>query len=78
MIALKNHGTEIGCSTVSDILRESEKWLNTEDSSSMKKYEGCYVQLEEALWIWFGNIRPNNLPISDEMLREKAMMFGEK
>ena len=33
---------EIGHSTVSDILCESEKWLNTEVSSSTKKSEGRY------------------------------------
>ena len=37
---------------ISDILRESKKWLSAEDSSSTKKSEGRYTQLEEALWLW--------------------------
>ena len=36
-----------------------------------------YAQLEEALWVWFGNIRSRRLAISDEMFRVKAKEFGE-
>ena len=36
-----------------------------------------YAQLEEALWVWFGNIRSRRLTISDEMFRVKAKEFGE-
>lgn len=76
-ITIKEDGLEIGRSTISDILRESKKWFSAEDSSSTNKKEGRYVQLEEALWIWFGNIRSRNIAISDEMLRVKAKEFGE-
>ena len=76
-IALKEDHLDIGRSTISDILQESKKWLSTEDSSSTKKSEGRYTQLEEALWIWFGNIRSRHLAILDEMLRVKVKKFGE-
>ena len=71
-ITLKEDGLEIGRTTISDILRDLKKWLDAEDSSSTKKAEGRHAQLEEALWIWFGNIRSKKLAVSDEMLRLKA------
>ena len=74
---LEEDAVEIGRTTISDILQESDKWLRADDSSSTKKSEGRFTQLKEALWIWFGNIRSQNLAISDDMLRTKASEFGE-
>ena len=76
-LILQDDGVEIGRTTISDILRSSEKWLHSEDSVSTKKSEGRYGQLEEALRLWFGSIHSRNLAISDEMLRVKAKKFGE-
>jgi hypothetical protein len=77
MLIYEEDSVEIGRTTISDILRDSDKWLSTDDSNSTKKSEGRFTQLEEALWIWFGNVRSQNLAISDDMLRVKAKEFGE-
>ena len=63
--------------TISDILRGADKWLSTEDWSSTKESRGRFTEPEEALWIWFGNIRSQNLAFSDNMLWVKANEFGE-
>jgi hypothetical protein len=68
----------IGRSTISDILRDSAKWLEEEDSSSTKKRAGYHEQLEKALWLWFCDIRSRNLAVSDEMLQEKGRIFGQR
>ena len=77
MLICEEDSVEIGRTTISDILHVSDKWLSTDDSNSTKKSEGHFTQLEEALWIWFGNVRSQNLAISDDMLRVKAKEFGE-
>ena len=52
----KRYGLSIGRSTVSDILKDSEKWLLYEDSNDTKKKQPCHEILEEVLWIWFLNV----------------------
>ena len=76
-ITLKEDGLDIGHTTTSDILQESKKWLSAKDSSSMKKSEGRYAKLEEALWNWFGNIHSRHVAILDEMLWVKAKEFED-
>ena len=76
-LIFKEDSVDIGRTTISDILRDADKWASVEDSSSTKHCQGRFAQLEEALWIWFGNIRSQSLSISDDMLREKAKVFGE-
>ena len=68
----------IGRSTVSDILRDSAKWLEEEDSSNTKKQTAHHEQLEKALWLWFCNICSRNVAVSDEMLQEKGREFGQR
>lgn len=73
----KRYGLSIGRSTVSDILKDSEKWLLCEDSNDTKKKQPRHEILEEALWIWFLNVSAQKVAITDEMLKIKAQKFGE-
>ena len=66
----------IGRSTVSDILRESPKWLSEEDASSTKKRKPHHDEMEKALLMWFSNVRARQIAVSDDMLRLKARAFG--
>ena len=68
----------IGRSTISDILRDSAKWLVEEDSKNTKKRTGYHEELKKALWLWFCDIRSRNLAVSDEMLQEKGREFGQR
>ena len=76
-ITLKEDGLDVGHTTTSDILQESKKWLSAKDSSSMKNSQSQYVKLEEALWIWFGNIHSRHVAILDEILWVKAKEFED-
>ena len=76
--ALDRFGLSIGRSTISDILRDSAKWMEEEDSNNMKKRTGYHEELEKALWLWFCNICSRNLAVLDEMLQKKGRECGQR
>ena len=67
-----------GCSTVTKILMDREKWLAEAQKGSnpmmQKQREAAWVKLEEALIIWLNQASSANLIISDEIIRMKV--FG--
>ena len=70
----------VGRSTVCDIIKHSEKWLKVEpkDENKTRECGSRFPELEEALFMWFTDVSVKGLPISDDMLIEKAKTFGEK
>jgi len=73
--------TNIGSSTLSDILKNSEKWFDTTNirSSNAKRIRQAeQPYLEEMILIWMSDTKAHNLPINDEMIIEKAKMFGKQ
>ena len=58
--------------TVGDILRSKEKWMSHEHSGRAAKYG----KLEEALMLWFNDIRSRGAPVT--VLVDKAHFFGEQ
>ena len=78
LFAKKEFDLDIGKSTIGDILKQSEKWLNVETTASnrVRHSSGQHVKLEEALMMWFNNVRSNHACVSDDMLIEKAKHFG--
>ena len=74
----KEWGKQVGRSTVSDILRDKEKWSSTpKDSDTMQRQRtGKHENLEQALFLWFNDVRSKNAIINDDMLIEKAKTFG--
>ena len=76
---LAEWGLRVGMSTIGDIWWERTKWLTKEDNDTFARSSGPkYQQLEEALWLWFSQVRAQALPVSDLMLKTQAMSFGEK
>ena len=69
-------GLSLGRSTVSDILKESDKWIATAAGSQTKKRAPKHEQLEEVLFLWFGQARNAHLPLSEKILIEQAQNFG--
>ncbi|OJJ47652.1 hypothetical protein ASPZODRAFT_15103 [Penicilliopsis zonata CBS 506.65] len=65
-------------STVSKVLRQKEKYLNPEDGSRspIKRPKGRVPDIEKALSNWARNYQRQGYPISDEMIREKALFFA--
>ena len=79
----ETYDVSIGRSTVSDILKCSEKWLNYDcESRSEEKAtrvtQPRHCQLEDALFMWFTNAEAHNLAMSDELLCLKAKELGDQ
>ncbi|KAI9720802.1 MAG: hypothetical protein M1812_002641 [Candelaria pacifica] len=76
--------TEIGAmfgverSTVSKVLRQKEKYLFPEDGSRspIKRAKGKFPDIERALSNWARNYQKQGIPLTDELIREKARFFA--
>ncbi len=71
----------IGRSTVGDIIKAEEKWINKDTSSKALQHRTRdrppqHQQMEDALFIWLNTMNSKHIPISDMMLTEKAKEFG--
>ena len=75
----KESGKQLGRSTVSDILRDRTKWeiIPKDTESTLRQRTGRHDNLENALFLWFHDVRAKGAVISDEMLIEKGKKFGE-
>ena len=78
--ASKEFKITIGKSTISEILKQSDKWLNmsTESTSFTRARHPKHGKLEDALIMWFNDVRSAHAAVNDEMLIEKAKELGEK
>ena len=71
-------------STISNILRKKEKFLqlhanaNYSDLRKTRIREARFPSLEEALYKWFQSLRSQNIPVSQDVLRAKAVEFYNK
>jgi hypothetical protein len=72
--------TVIGKSTMSDILANKKKILRIDDIENdfNKRIRNAkYPELEECLYTWLKDKLDRKIPISDDMLIEKAKVFGQ-
>jgi Tc5 transposase DNA-binding domain/CENP-B N-terminal DNA-binding domain len=70
----------VGKSTITDILRESDRWLTiTESQENIKKFCGPkWPQLEDALGLWVDNALNTKQDIDGNILKVKANYFAEQ
>ena len=65
---------------ISDILKESEKWLalklDSYEASLKKQVKPNFPQVDEALGFWVEKAIDNNITISGELLAQKACDFA--
>ena len=75
---VREWGKQVSRSTVSDILRHKEKWTSTpkDGDTALCQRSGKHENLEQALFLWFSDVRSKNAIINDDMLIEKAKKFG--
>ena len=71
--------TKIGTSTISDILKNSEKYFDNENikafgSKRLRKAEQPY--LERMMILFISDAHAHNIPISDDILIEQAKRYG--
>ena len=67
--------------TVTGILKESHKWLNSADTTADKRVRDrkpLHENLETVLMQWFGQLRARGALISDRLLVEKARELAQK
>ena len=68
--------------TVSDILRNKDKWLlvnpDLEEANKQREKNVHFPQVEETLSLWITNALSANLIISGDILREKAKFFAQQ
>ena len=65
--------------TIGDILQQRDKLMaiDTSDMHAAKRQRTAkHTDLEEALFLWFSDIRAKNAIVTDDILREKAKQFG--
>ena len=63
--------------TVCDVLHSKLKWLDNQVFSK-KIQPGKFPDLEKALFDWFVCIRDKNLPLTEDILKEKARYFANE
>ncbi|PKC13203.1 hypothetical protein RhiirA5_285762, partial [Rhizophagus irregularis] len=70
----------IGKSTITDILKEKERWLSiTESQGSIKKFRGPkWPQLENTLSLWVDNALNTKQDIDGNILKTKANYFANQ
>lgn len=76
----KVYGKQLGRSTICEILKQKEKWMQVPDDSKQTKRRkpGQYPGMEEALVVWLNDAIPHYgvSGITDNLLRAKAKEFG--
>src|SRR5262245_28983703 len=70
----------IGKSTVTDILKEKDRWLAISgDQGKIKKFRGPkWPQLEDALSLWVDNALNTKQDINGNILKTKASYFASQ
>lgn len=77
--AEKTFNLSLARSTISDILKQSDKWLaaSKDTFTSVRHYQGSQTKLEAALYVWFCEVRSKSAIISDDLLIEKAKQLAQ-
>lgn len=69
----------IAPSTITLIIKNRAKISNIDVLSSRKRVRTCsYEDVNEAILRWFEAARSNNLPLSGNLIREKALQFAKE
>ena len=75
----RTHSITIGRSTVSDVLKEKQKWLALDLTGSTKRHwPAKHAKFEEALFLWQSKLAARRVPLSDKLLQSKAKEFGAR
>lgn len=76
----KKYFIKIGKSTLSEIISNREKWLNSNKTCQKrtKMSVGKFPELESALFIWISQMNLKNIPLNESMVVEKAKFFGDQ
>ena len=63
-------------------MKEQENWLSKDTSSltlATKRFRPAkHDAMEKALYLWFTAMKAKNIPISQDIIRNKAVQFGRE
>ena len=65
----KQFNQKIAKSTISDILKNKKKYINSDSLNEYRERGPMYPQLKDALHIWFCDLRAQKIPLSDHILK---------
>ncbi|XP_061191527.1 jerky protein homolog [Saccostrea echinata] len=70
----------IGKSTIGDILKNKDKWLDvpTDSGDQTRAKHPKHQSLDDALYLWFTDMSARHAAINDDMLLTKAKQLGEQ
>ena len=78
----QNQDLHIDLSTISKILGKKAKWLavalTSASTKTFRHREVKHSQVEKAIGLWVENANANNLPVSEMMIKEKALFFAQE
>jgi len=75
----KKFNRQFGKSTMTEILQNSSLYLtNFNSNNQFRMRKAAHPELEDALHIWYCDKRSKCLPISDDLLTDKAKYFGSE
>ena len=80
-LAAQQLGKDLKRTTVTGVLKDSDKWLKCTHSSASRQIKHRapqYEQLEAVVYEWFGQVRARDGQIIDSLLVEKAKALAEK
>jgi hypothetical protein len=75
----KKFNRQFGRSTMTEILQNSTLYLtNFNSNNEFRMRKAAHPELEDALQIWYCHKRSKCLPISDDLLIDKAKFYGNE
>nr|CAG8637931.1 11996_t:CDS:2 [Entrophospora candida] len=72
---------DVDCSTISSIIRKKEELLKSYSNAKTSELKRTRIQpghfpvLEDALYKWFQGLCSQNIPVSQELLKQKVLYF---
>ena len=77
---LNNYNFDLGISTIREILKSKDKWMQEENNSNKitRLIKPKFQSVEDALSIWISQMNASNTSLSTELIIAKAKFFAEK
>ena len=61
---------------MSDLISDSEKWINIEATEKYRLRKANYPELEARLFLWFKDALKEKIPLCDDLVIEQAKIIG--
>ena len=65
----------ISKTAMSDLISDSEKWINIEATEKYRLRKANYPELEARLFLWFKDALKEKIPLCDDLVIEQAKLL---